>query len=534
MGLRTRFLIVILAVYVAALAATLLAFSQIVSRVAGNLGAAYARQYALASRAVLQEPLAREITLVLQLAQSPTVRAWVRDEQDETARRLAFEELEGYRARLSTGSWFYIVDSSLRYYYDDAAHRWGEQKLAYTLDRKAGKDAWYFATLDQVPEYALNVNYDEVLAVRRVWINVVVREPDGRPLGVAGTGIDLSRFLEDFIDTAERGVECIVLDSRLAIQAHVNPSLIDEHSLAREASDRSTIARLVGEREDLERLEAALARLRGGSRSETIQANVGGQERLIGATYLATLDWYVLTTLDLDMLIERTLYAPMAFLAVISLLLIAGAVGWAVNRMVLTPLSSVTAAARRLADGDLEPDPPSSRADEIGTLSRAFYVMAASVRRITAELESRVRDRTAALDDSNRKLADLVRALEEAAITDSLTGLLNRRGMLARIRPEVDRVGRRNSTLAFFMIDLDHFKHINDTHGHEAGDRVLAEVAGRYAGPSGPTITARAGEERSSWSPLRASAWPTRRASRRSCAKSSWRSACARGPGMSA
>jgi diguanylate cyclase (GGDEF)-like protein len=50
--------------------------------------------------------------------------------------------------------------------------------------------------------------------------------------------------------------------------------------------------------------------------------------------------------------------------------------------------------------------------------------------------------------------------------------------MLAAIAPELGRVARGISTLSLFLIDLDHFKEINDTHGHEAGDSVLREVAG--------------------------------------------------------
>ena len=68
--------------------------------------------------------------------------------------------------------------------------------------------------------------------------------------------------------------------------------------------------------------------------------------------------------------------------------------------------------------------------------------------------------------------------LEKLAITDSLTGLLNRRALTERLSAELDRARRYDLVLTLLMIDLDHFKSINDTHGHLVGDEVLRDVSG--------------------------------------------------------
>ncbi|MFH1134742.1 MAG: diguanylate cyclase [Pseudomonadota bacterium] len=69
------------------------------------------------------------------------------------------------------------------------------------------------------------------------------------------------------------------------------------------------------------------------------------------------------------------------------------------------------------------------------------------------------------------------RVLEGLAYQDSLTGLLNRRYLEEGLRNELERARKRSSTLGFLMMDLDHFKNINDAHGHPVGDEVLREVA---------------------------------------------------------
>ncbi len=76
------------------------------------------------------------------------------------------------------------------------------------------------------------------------------------------------------------------------------------------------------------------------------------------------------------------------------------------------------------------------------------------------------------------------RKLRRMAALDPLTGLLNRRELLRRANDEIERFDRRTDTagknsLGIIMLDIDHFKAINDSHGHLAGDHVLREVARR-------------------------------------------------------
>ncbi|HEX8715191.1 MAG TPA: GGDEF domain-containing protein, partial [Solirubrobacteraceae bacterium] len=70
-----------------------------------------------------------------------------------------------------------------------------------------------------------------------------------------------------------------------------------------------------------------------------------------------------------------------------------------------------------------------------------------------------------------------IRQLVRAADTDYLTGLLNRRAFDAEFNDQCDRARRNRLPLALTMFDLDHFKQINDRHGHAGGDRVLCEFA---------------------------------------------------------
>lgn len=80
------------------------------------------------------------------------------------------------------------------------------------------------------------------------------------------------------------------------------------------------------------------------------------------------------------------------------------------------------------------------------------------------------------------KLGETLDALRRLATRDELTGLLNRREYDRILAEEEDRAKRFGHPLALVTLDLDHFKAVNDNHGHPAGDAVLREVARRLAG----------------------------------------------------
>jgi diguanylate cyclase (GGDEF)-like protein len=92
--------------------------------------------------------------------------------------------------------------------------------------------------------------------------------------------------------------------------------------------------------------------------------------------------------------------------------------------------------------------------------------------------------------------AQLYQAQEENALTDELTKLPNRRYMAQRFLQEMQRARRHHKGLAFVMIDLDHFKNVNDTYGHLEGDQALAELAKiLLAGKRESDVAARYGGE---------------------------------------
>ncbi len=93
------------------------------------------------------------------------------------------------------------------------------------------------------------------------------------------------------------------------------------------------------------------------------------------------------------------------------------------------------------------------------------------------DLQRQVTERRVELQRANARLAALNQKLHRLATTDELTGLANRRHILERVSEQWAHAVRHERPLACLMVDVDHFKSVNDTYGHDVGDAALRHVA---------------------------------------------------------
>lgn len=135
----------------------------------------------------------------------------------------------------------------------------------------------------------------------------------------------------------------------------------------------------------------------------------------------------------------------------------------------------------------------SRRAGAYRDLHQDLFLQIAALVAVVIE-KSRLLER---LIEDNEKLAERGKTLEREATVDPLTQIANRRGMQAIIAAELARAAERALPVAFIMADIDHFKRVNDTHGHPAGDELLRAFAHRlsHALRSGDRIARYGGEE---------------------------------------
>lgn len=408
-------------------------------------------------------PLTREIALARQLATDPALLDMALHEDDPAARERAIKVLETYRLNFRDKSYFVALSRSGSYYFNDAANQFAGKQLRYTLSAANPNDKWFFSTLSSGKNYQVNVDPDIHLGVTKVWINVLIRR-GSEVLGVIGTGIDITEFLRETVDIDQPGVYNLFVDRDMAIQLYRDASLIDYASITKDVSHRSKVDVLLTVPDDITSLQQVMRRLESSEKTvATLWVTFKDKQYLLGVSFLPEIGWF-----DLTLMHPRTLFSSDTILLVpllygLALVLSLSLVGWLVHRWILGPIGRLRASMAEVQHGNYQVDLPVIGKGEVSDLSRQFTDMVGVVRDTRNGLEDKVRQRT----------EELLRLTE----IDLLTGLFNRRGMQKRFDQELARQSRQGGALGLLLLDLDHFKQINDRYGHAAGDTALSAAA---------------------------------------------------------
>ncbi len=184
------------------------------------------------------------------------------------------------------------------------------------------------------------------------------------------------------------------------------------------------------------------------------------------------LGWHIVARMPVDIAFAEAEQAVQrALLGGLAAALIAAFLAWLAARRLSEDLDALARAARDLEAGKPGAEIPATQSSrEVRRLSSALRRMTHRLLAANEAMEAQVQLRTQQLEDANREL-DL------QARSDPLTGLLNRRGFDAQMNYALALARRSGRPLSLITVDVDHFKRINDTHGHDVGDEVLQRLA---------------------------------------------------------
>ena len=181
--------------------------------------------------------------------------------------------------------------------------------------------------------------------------------------------------------------------------------------------------------------------------------NLAGKRFVGVAETLDELGWFLLIADDYNLVYRSLIDARYkALFVVLSFTLAIGLVAYHFSIRILKPLSALTNGATKVAAGDLSVQLPIYLNDELGLTTGVFNKMVAE------------------LQQSHNQL-------EEMATTDTLTGLANRKQVMKLLIEHFKHFQRYQTVFSIMMLDVDHFKNVNDTHGHLAGDAALTNTA---------------------------------------------------------
>ncbi len=290
----------------------------------------------------------------------------------------------------------------------------------------------------------------------------------GRHIGTWGTSVLLDQLLlqSDFADVP--GAEVILISREGRLIHH--PAYTRQRRMAPESMFDLTTTQ-----------DPKLQALWRFVQAEGTRPYLGKAEAIDAFVAMRRIDatgWYVLVVQDpavMHAASTRTV-VRVAITAAVCLVLQALAIFLLMRGQVGRPLRSLIertrALTRRAPPARYRGDDRTTSRDEVVQLTQDFDVMAERLMSAQSELERKVAERTAALSRANQEL-------KLAVTLDPLTGIPNRRHLVSEVDARLR--DRRPEGQYLLVFDIDHFKRINDVHGHPVGDRALIQAANGLA-----------------------------------------------------
>ena len=295
------------------------------------------------------------------------------------------------------------------------------------------------------------------------------------------TGVLVVKLDPDPIDTIIRrsnnlGLQTFLVNRDGVLLAHYDSALryatIDDLTEAASASISKTrqFANFSQPSLKLSSLREDLADARPGETSTSRQYQFRGEAKIAALTGTQSRQWVVGVAVPLSAIeapARQRLYASLPILLLV--ILFTAVASLYLVRFVVRPLHELVQKAKQISSGDYSAQVDIRGSDEISQLACTFNDMAKEIRSHTEDLSSKVAQRTAELEKVNEEIRLL-------SITDPLTGCFNRRYMDQHLALALEQAKRYQRNLSIAICDIDHFKQVNDTWGHPAGDCVLSEV----------------------------------------------------------
>ena len=162
-----------------------------------------------------------EVAKALQLAKSPVVIKHFEDPSDETLKELAWEEFATFKDSFLGKTVFWLAVADKDFYSD--------MKFSYHVDPNNPDDYWYNLTIFETDVYNFNINYNAALGKAMLWVNVPVRNEQKKVVGMVGTGIPFTDFIDIMYSTLDENIQMYFFNNSLEVTgSNVGENIADK------------------------------------------------------------------------------------------------------------------------------------------------------------------------------------------------------------------------------------------------------------------------------------------------------------------
>ena len=412
-SIKKRFFLFSAILFIVVLVAGSAAFFMMMRKTVISTAAQELEQQAEIERIKLEAQVNAEIAIAMKMADSPLIKRYFLDPGDSALEQIAFEEIAGYRRAFKANTVFWVNDVDKKFYSDDAA--------PFVIDTSDPNNYWYSMTMYDTEKYNFNINYNADLNVTSLWINAPVFDSSGKPLGILGTGIDLSSFIDSIYKDYKGNGELYFYNEQGEITGARDASLVISKKLLKDhlgplGDNILSLSKSLSE-DDIQSFNAA--------------------EGEVAVASIPTLDWYAAIVMHLGIANFLNSSLTVLFLAMIGVVVVIIII---VNMFVssfLKPLNEMMVVLDQITvDWNLTRRLTIRSNDEIGRLGDFFNHTFESFR----QLIKSIMDGTHSLSDTGEDLAANMNETA-AAVNEITANIQSMKGQVVSQNTEVNAVG---------------------------------------------------------------------------------------------
>ena len=169
-------------------------------------------------RIKLETFVSNELSIVLKMADSPLIKRYFLDPSNVELKKLALDEFESYRRFFKSLLVFWVNDIDKIFHFTDVK--------PYVVDPDNPVDYWYNMTLYKTEKYNFNINYNPELVMMNLWINAPVFDDNHKPIGMVGSGIELTRYIGKLYEDKLEKINFYIFNTKGEITGSMDTNML--------------------------------------------------------------------------------------------------------------------------------------------------------------------------------------------------------------------------------------------------------------------------------------------------------------------
>lgn len=281
-----------------------------------------------------------------------------------------------------------------------------------------------------------------------LFVAEAIRSSDGSLMGYLSAAVELKNI------SAMLASECAEGTDEIYLMDAAGSLLVSSNTLPADRSDPVQV-------------DGLIRSTRTQAKKTVDYAGRRGRDVIAAAAGIPAIDWLLVAEMD-----REKAYAEIMRLRKITLVLVGGLMlciglsAYLFGHALVQPLRRLSREAACVASGNLDVEIPVTGCNEVSYLTQVFNHMVSSLKQNREEISA-----------ANDALVESVKELHQLSVTDGLTGLNNRKHIMDLFDRTLAEAAAKKQALAVLLLDIDHFKEVNDTYGHQTGDDAMRRLA---------------------------------------------------------